>query len=136
MINVFVKHKILSKETVLSAHTHTHTQTGSHTHKHSDYTKLKGYRDMHLMSGLVYTGQHTHTHTHTGTRTHEHSDYTELNGYRDMHLMNGLVYKYRTTPPPPLPETPFLPPNPLSLCEFECCSVPSDPRHVGGCSHV
>ena len=40
IIKVFVKHKILSLGTILSAHTHTHTHRGTRTHKHSDYTKL------------------------------------------------------------------------------------------------
>ena len=42
IIKVFLKCKLLSLETILSAHTHTHTHThkGTHTHKHSDNTKL------------------------------------------------------------------------------------------------
>ena len=41
--NVFVKHKIVSIETILSAYTHTHTHTlrGTRTHEYYDYTKLK-----------------------------------------------------------------------------------------------
>ena len=49
MSNVFIKRKILSGETILSAYTHTSTHTG------------------------------THTSTHTGARTDEHTDYTKFN---------------------------------------------------------
>ena len=38
IINVFIKYKILSVETVLRAYTYTHRDT--HTYKHTDYTKL------------------------------------------------------------------------------------------------
>ena len=46
-MKVFLMHKILSLETILSAfthahtHTHTHMDRGTRTHKHSDLTKLK-----------------------------------------------------------------------------------------------
>ena len=49
IIKVFVKHKILSIETILSAHTHIHTHT---------YT-------------CMYA--HKHIHTHTQTRRHPHT---------------------------------------------------------------
>ena len=53
IIKVFLKRKILSIETILTARASTHTHT--HTHTHTD------------------------THTHRGTRTHKHSDCTKLN---------------------------------------------------------
>ena len=34
IISVFMKHKILSIETILSAYTHTHAHTHTHTHTH------------------------------------------------------------------------------------------------------
>ena len=42
IITVFVKRKVLSVETILSAYTHTHTttHTGTRTHEHTDYTKF------------------------------------------------------------------------------------------------
>ena len=40
IIKVFVKHKILSLETILRVRKHTHKHRGTCTHKHSDYTKL------------------------------------------------------------------------------------------------
>ena len=49
IINIFLKHKILSEETILSAYMHAHVHT------------------------------HTYTHTHTGICTHKHTDYTKLN---------------------------------------------------------
>ena len=41
-MKVFIKRKILSVQTVLSAYTptNTHTYTGTITHEHTDYTKL------------------------------------------------------------------------------------------------
>ena len=36
IIKVFVKHKILSIETILSTHTHTHKYTHMHVHTHTD----------------------------------------------------------------------------------------------------
>ena len=39
-IKVFIKCKILSIETVLSAYRHTSTHTGISTHKHTDYAKF------------------------------------------------------------------------------------------------
>ena len=51
IIKVFVKHKILSIETILSAHTYTHTRTHACTR----------------------TNTHTHTHTHTQPRRHPHT---------------------------------------------------------------
>ena len=53
MIKVFIKHKVLSVETILSTYMH----ACAHAHTHT----------------------HTHRHTHTGTRTHEHTDYTKFN---------------------------------------------------------
>ena len=60
IMKIFVKRKILSIETVLSAntcacvHTHTHTHTHTpHTHTHTHHTNTR----MHA---------HTHTHTHRG----------------------------------------------------------------------
>ena len=66
IIKVFVKYKILSIETVVSActcmrehkHTHTHTHTRTHTHTH--------------------THTHTRTRTRTHTHTHKHSDYKKV----------------------------------------------------------
>ena len=47
IIKVFIKYKILSIETILSAHTHTHTHTHTHKHtntqEHFDYTSLTIY---------------------------------------------------------------------------------------------
>ena len=44
IINIFLKRKLLSLETILSAHSHARaharTHAHTHTHKHSGYTKL------------------------------------------------------------------------------------------------
>ena len=45
MSNVFIKRKILSGETILSAYTHTSTHTGARTDEHTDYTKFN-YRKL------------------------------------------------------------------------------------------
>ena len=52
IIKVFIKHKILSIETILSAYMHMITHRNRH--------------------------RHTHTHTHTHTQTHECTGYTKL----------------------------------------------------------
>ena len=48
IIKVFLKRKILSLETILSARarTHTHTHRGTRTHKHSDYKSSKRPGDL------------------------------------------------------------------------------------------
>ena len=39
IIQKFIKRKILSVETILSAYTHTNTRTGTRTHEHTDHTQ-------------------------------------------------------------------------------------------------
>ena len=38
--NIFIKRKILSVETIMSAYTHTNAHAGARTHDNTDYTKL------------------------------------------------------------------------------------------------
>ena len=84
IIKAFLKRKILSLETILSAHTHTHKNTHTHTHrgnhtsKHSDYTKLNIHSLKHIMDAwiphhiiikmhynlYVYYDSDAHTRTH------------------------------------------------------------------------
>ena len=40
IITVFIKRKILSVETIISAYTHTNTHVVASTHGHTDYTNL------------------------------------------------------------------------------------------------
>ena len=64
IIKVFVKCKILSTETILSAYMRTNTHTDTHT-----YMQAHTCRHTHAHT-RTHTRTHTHTHTHTQTHTH------------------------------------------------------------------
>ena len=83
IIEVFIKHKILSIETILSAYTYTCIHTGAHTHMHActHSHALTHTSHMHALAHNTHAHAHTHTtrtharmhartHTHTHTLTH------------------------------------------------------------------
>ena len=62
IINVFLKRKILSVETILRAYTHACTRARAHTHTYThSLTHARTHTHTHT---LINTHTHTHTHTH------------------------------------------------------------------------
>ena len=102
---VFVKCKIVSVDTILSAYMHTNTHTGTCTHKNKVFVKCKILSVDTILSAYMHTNTHTGTcthknkvsvkckilsveiilsafmltNTHTGTCTHKNTDYKKLN---------------------------------------------------------
>ena len=103
-MEIFIKCKILSVETILNAHTcarartltHTHARTHTHTHTRTHahtrtHTHTHTHRRTHTHTHThTCTDTHTRTHTHTHTHTHEHTDYTKLNWHNLKRAANRL----------------------------------------------